>query len=155
VSTTREEVLNAILASVQAMVFSTPIAGQTTWLTTGRRLRLWSDVPGDSQPAAYVVEHEEHDEYRNLGVNRRRLNPRIWCYARTDDPSIVGGSIINDWLEAFDQMFGMKSATNFSTGGNTLGDLVYFCRLEGRVFKDPGDIDNQALLIVPLVVEMP
>jgi hypothetical protein len=28
-------------------------------------------------------------------------------------------------------------------------------RIEGKVFKDPGDIDNQAMLIVPLVVEMP
>lgn len=151
----REDVLNGILASVQNMSFETLINGKNTWSTTSRRLKLWGDVPADAQPAAYVVEHEEHDEYRNLGVLRRRLSARVWCYARTDDPNTVGGSLINTMLESFETQFAMTSADNYSTGANTLGGLVYFCRMEGRVFKDPGDIDNQLLLIVPLVVEMP
>lgn len=152
---TRETVLGAILAQVQAMTFSPAVSGTTAWVTTSRRLKLWGDVPAEAQPAAYVVEHEEHDEYRNLNVLRRRLNARVWCYARTDDPNIVGGTLLNTMLEAFDAKFGMTSADSFATGGNTLGGLVYFCRMEGRVLKDPGDIDNQALLIIPLVVEMP
>jgi hypothetical protein len=152
---TREQVLNAIFSEIQSMTFGSPINTQTTWLTTGRRLKLWGDVQGDSQPAAFLVEHEEHDEYRNLGLDRRRLNARVWCYARTDDPTIVGGTLLNTMLEAFDAKFGMEGVNDWSRNANTLGGLVYFCRLEGRVFKDPGDIDNQAVLIVPLIVELP
>jgi len=151
----REDLLNAILTRIQLMSFDQPINGQITWVTTSRRLRLWSDVPSDSQPAAFLVEHEEHDEWRNLGAERRRLNPRIWCYFRTDDPTIWGGSLINVMLEAFEAQFGMSVQQNFSTGQVTLDGQAYFVRIEGRVFKDPGDIDNQGLLIVPLVVEMP
>ena len=152
---TREILLNAILVKIQAMTFSSTINGQTSWQTTGRRLRLWNAVPPEEQPAAFLVEHEEHDEWRGLGTERRRLNPRVWCYARTDDPSIIGGTYINTMLEAFEAQFGMSAQDNFSTGQVTLFGQAYFVRIEGRVFKDPGDIDSQALLIVPLICEMP
>ena len=33
--------------------------------------------------------------------------------------------------------------------------LVYWCRIEGKTFKDPGDLDNQTMMIVRLKVEMP
>lgn len=152
---TREDVMEAIFVQIQNMVFTLPLGGQVSWITTSRRLKLWADVPAELQPAVFLVEHEEHDEYRNLGLDRRRLNPRIWCYARTDDPSIVGGTLLNTMLEAFEGQFAQGGVGDFSRNANTLGGLVYFCRLEGRVLKDPGDIDNQALLMVPLVVEMP
>ena len=58
-----------------------------------------------------------------------------------------------EMLEAFEAAF--IKPDNFSTNCNTLGGLVYWVRIEGKIFKDPGDIDSQTLLIVPLVVEMP
>lgn len=152
---TREAVLNAIAFRIQQMTFGVAINGVTTWLTVSRRLQLWTDVDPKQQPAAFLVEHDETDQYRGLGLDRRRLNPKVWCYARTDNPNDIGGSFLNTMLDAFDATFGPSSMDNFSTGSNTLGGLVYLCRFEGRVFKDPGDIDNQALLIVPLLVEMP
>lgn len=150
---TREQVYSAVLSRVATMTFGAPINGQTTWLQTSRRLQLWNVV--DPQPAAFLVAHEEHDEYRGLGLDRRRLNLRVWCHARTDNPTDVGSVYLNTMLDAFDQTFGPSSQDDFSRGSNTLGGLVYFCRMEGRVFLDPGDIDGQALMIVPLLVEMP
>ncbi len=152
---TREQLLNTILVKIKSMTFGSLINGQNTWISVSRRLKLWSDVPASEQPAAFLVEHEEHDDWRNLGALRRRLAPRVWCYAKTDDPSVVGGTYINTMLEAFDATFGMSAQDNFSTGQVSLSGATYFVRVEGRVFKDPGDIDGQALLIVPLVVEMP
>ncbi len=152
---TREQVLNALFTQLQNMVFSQLINGQATWVTTSRRLKLWGDVPADQQPAAFLVEHEEEDAYRNLGVLRRRLQARVFCYSRTDDLSSIGGTDLNVILEAFEKVgFAMYSGEP-SHGMNTLGGLVYWVRVEGRVFKDPGDLDGQALLIVPLSVEMP
>jgi len=37
----------------------------------------------------------------------------------------------------------------------TLGGLVYHCRIEGRIVKDPGDLDGQGLAIVPLKILAP
>lgn len=151
----REAVLEAIKVKIQGMVFYAPINGSVSFNTVSRRLRLWGDVPGETQPAAFLVEHEEQDEWRGLGLDRRRLACRVWCYARTDDPETIGGSYLNIMLDAFDDTFGMSAQDNFATGQLTLGGLVYWCRMGGKIFKDPGDIDNQALMIVNIEVEMP
>ena len=149
---TRNQVMTAILNLVQGMTFAAPINGATTWNTISDRLRLWGDVPTDQQPAAFLVTHRETDDYRGLGLLRRRLDLGIWCYCRSDsDP---GGPMLDTMMEAFEGAF-IGHIDDPSRNLNTLGGLVYFCHLEGRVFKDPGDIDSQTLLIVPLVVEMP
>ena|ERR1041385_3237304 len=149
--TTRNQVMTALLNVIQSMTFSTPINGATTWNTVSNRLRLWGDVSVDQQPAAFLVTHRETDEYRGLGLLRRRLDLGIWCYSRSDsDP---GGPQLDTMMEAFEAAF--IKPDNFSTNENTLGGLVYWVRIEGRIFKDPGDIDNQTMMIVPITVEMP
>jgi hypothetical protein len=55
-------------------------------------------------------------------------------------------------LEAFDV------ALAFDKPGTlllTFGGLAYYGRIEGTVFQVPGDIDNQTMMVVPVVVEMP
>lgn len=148
---TRNEVMTAILNVIQSMTFSTAINGSITWNTVSNVLRLWGDVSPDQQPAAFLVTHKELDEYRGLGLVRRRLELGIWCYSRSD--SFPGSIQLDTMMEAFESAFNVVD--DFSTGCNTLGGLVYWCRIEGRVFKDPGDLDKQTLLIVPLIVEMP
>ena len=148
---TRNQVMGAILNLINTMAFTTPINGALTWNTVSNRLRLWGDVSADQQPAAFLVTHRETDEYRGLGLLRRRLDLGIWCYCRSD--SSPGAPMLDTMMEAFEGVFNVVDDP--SRNANTLGGLVYWCRIEGRVFKDPGDLDNQTMLIVPLVVEMP
>lgn len=151
-SATREQVMAAVLALIQSMTFSAPINGVSTWATTSIRLRLWGDVPPEQQPAAFLVTHREVDEYRGLGLLRRRLELGAWCYCLASDAE-PGQTSLDVMMQAFEAAF--IQPDNFSTNSLTLGDLVYWCRIEGRVIKVPGDIDNQAMLVVPIVVEMP
>lgn len=148
---TRNQVMTKVLSIIQGMTFAIPITGATTWKTVSNRLRLWGDVSPDQQPYACLVTHNETDEYRGLGLLRRRLNLGVWCYTRSD--SSPGGPQLDTLLEAFEAAFNVADDPSHNT--NTLGGLVYWCRIEGRVFKDPGDLDNQTMLIVPICVEMP
>jgi hypothetical protein len=148
---TRNLVMGTILGLIQQMTFSSAINGATTWRTVSNKLRLWGDVSPDQQPAAFLVTHRETDEYRGLGLLRRRLELGVWCYTRSD--SAIGSEDLDTIMEAFESTFNIVD--NPSTGCNTLGNLVYWLRIEGKVFKDPGDIDSQTLLIVPMIVEMP
>lgn len=159
-STTRAQVITSILNIISTMTFSSTINGATTWRTgpadptnpsVQAKLRLWADVSADTQPAAFLVTHRETDEYRGLGLLRRRLELGVWCYSRTD--SSPGATQLDTMMQAFEAAF--IKPDDFSTNCNTLGGLVYWIRIEGKVFKDPGDIDAQAFMIVPLVVEMP
>jgi hypothetical protein len=38
---------------------------------------------------------------------------------------------------------------------NTLGGLVHHCFISGRIFKDPGDIDDQGMIVIPIKVLVP
>lgn len=149
-ATTRNDVMAAILNIMQGMTFATPINGSTTWKTVSNRLRLWGDVSSDQQPYAALVTHKETDEYRGLGLLRRRLDLGIWIYIRSD--SSPGAPQLDTIMDALEAAFNVPD--DFSTNCNTLGGLVYWCRIEGKIFKDPGDLDNQAMMIVPLVVEL-
>jgi hypothetical protein len=145
--------MDKILTTIQTMTFATPINGQSSWQSVNKKLKLWADVPPDQQPAAFLVTHKEIDDYVGLGLSRRRLELMIMCYSRSDNS--IGQDDLDIMMDSFETSFGQNAVDNFSTNQNTLGGLVYWCRIEGKVFKDPGDIDNQTLLFIPLVVEMP
>lgn len=142
----------SVLAIVQSMAFATPINGATAWRTTGSRLKLWGDVDPSIQPAAYVVEHAEEYAQRGLGLPRRRQLFKIVCYSRTDASDANGGVDLDTMLEAFDTYFAPDNAGSASL---TLNGATIWTRIEGRIFKDPGDIDNQTMLVVPIVAEIP
>lgn len=148
---TRDNVMDKILGLIRGMTFANEINGQTAWKTVDNRLKLFNSVDASLQPAAYLVTHRETDEYRSLGLLRRRLDLGIWCYARSDNSP--GAPALDTMMEAFEATF--CTPDSVKSGQFTLGGMVYWCRIEGKVFKDPGDIDNQAMLVVPLVVEMP
>jgi hypothetical protein len=151
VATNRGQVMTALATVLSSMTFPAAINGSTTWRTFEQRLRLWGDVPVEQQPYMALVTHLEMDEYRNLGLLRRRLDLRAWCYSRTDG-GVIGQVDLDVMMQGFETAL---QPDDPSRNTFTLGGLVYWCRIEGRVFKDPGDIDNQALLLVPIVVEWP
>lgn len=152
-SATRESIAASIAALVFGATFSSQVNGALTWVTTSRRLKLWGDVDRSRQPACYLVEHDEEEAWSGRGqLQRRHLKLSAWCYASTENPDTVGGQYINYMLEAIENSLAPDDPTQ---GVLTLGGQVNWCRISGRTFKDPGDIDNQALLIVPILVLWP
>jgi hypothetical protein len=57
-------------------------------------------------------------------------------------------------MDAFDNVF-VISGGDVILGRNTLGGTVYNCRIDGKILKDPGDLDGDALLIVPVKLVLP
>jgi hypothetical protein len=66
----------------------------------------------------------------------------------------VGAALLNNVMDAFDAAFAL-SGSDLLVGRNTLGGMVYNCRIDGKALKDPGDIDGDALLIVPIKLILP
>jgi len=159
--TTRSQVTQALLGILQPITFpALANGGATTWVTgptdpnnslLPRKLRLFSDVPKDQQPACFMAMHREFPDYRNLGVFRSRLEYLVYVYIDASESSAAED--LDNILEAILKPF--LTPDNFSSGQLTLNGLVYWARVEGRILKDPGDIDKQALLLVPIIVEMP
>jgi sirohydrochlorin ferrochelatase len=151
---TREDVLNALVTKLQGMTFAAPINGKTTWVgTVGRRIKLWGNVPPDRRPAAFLVERGERDERRHLGTPPlRTLTPRLVAYTSVKDQTQIGGTHLNLILESLEAAL---TPDNWGRGTLTLAGESYFVRIEGEIFKDAGDLDGDAMLVVPIAIQMP
>ncbi len=152
----RIEIKNALLARLQTAQFSTPINGLSTWGVTSRRLKLWNDVDSSVQPALYLLQHREALVNSGQGTpNRQYLLMGAWCYARTDSDSIIGDDLLDIMTEAIEPTL---QADDPQTNNLTLGGLCTWCRLDrdsNQVIRDPGDIDGQALLVLPIQILFP
>jgi hypothetical protein len=145
----REAILEALCALVAKAQFATPINGCDTWALLSRRLKLWSDVAGADQPALFVTDHGETVAYGPGSVpGKTVLNVDLFVYiAAGKDPDCVPARDLNVALDALE---GCLAAS--PTGRQTLGGLASYCRIEGRIVKDPGDLDGQGLALVPVKI---
>jgi hypothetical protein len=120
-----------------------------------RRLKLWSDVPAASRPACFLFEGgQDTYSWSESALPKRSIEVRLFVYLNAKDPSAVGASLANTVMDALDSAFGLRGS-DVILGRNTLGGTVYSCRIDGKILKDPGDLDGDVLLILPVKLVLP
>lgn len=132
------------------------VAGAYAWkFGPARRLKLWSDVPAMSRPACFLYEGgQETYSWSESAAPKRVIEVRLFIYLNAKDPAIAGAALLNDVLDGLDGAFAL-SGPDLAIGRNTLGGVVHHCRIDGKALKDPGDLDGDALLIVPVKLILP
>lgn len=146
---TREQVIQALQARLETVRFSQPVSGATTWKSVSRKLKLFSDVPPQQRPALFITDHHESSVNRSENtpqLSTMSLNLFIYTNAKAATIPAVDLNVI---LEALDAVLEPTPAEN---GKQTLGGLVSHCRTEGETLKDPGDIDGDGFLWVPIKI---
>ena len=149
----REAIMEALVARLAQAQFATPINGCDSWALLSRRLKLWSDVASADQPALFVTEHGENLNYAAEALPAKRtLNIDLFVYVTAGkDPDAIPARDLNIALDALAGCL----APDPAIGRQTLGGLVTHCRIEGRIVKDPGDLDGQGLVLVPVKILAP
>ena len=153
----RAAIKNALLARVTNLTFSSPINGYSTWATApSRRLKLIDRVDASKQPALFMVQHRETYRVEGAGrLARRYLDMGLWCYAPTTDESVIGDDLLDIMESAIE---GALAPDDNARNELTLGGLVYWCRIrrdDNLFIRDPGDVDGQALLVLPVQILIP
>ncbi|MHB8885812.1 MAG: hypothetical protein ACYC5H_12195 [Methylovirgula sp.] len=146
-ATTRDAALSA-LANLVASAYA--------W-TTGpsRKLKLWTDVPAASRPACFLFEGGlESYAWSEGAIPKRVIEAKIFAYLNARDHAVLGATLLDDVMDALDAAFAPRGA-DVALGRNTLSEQVYSCRIDGKVLKDPGDLDGDALLVVPVKLVLP
>ena len=138
---TREDIATALLALLTAA---------SAFPTTGRRLVMWNQVA--EQPALFLRNAgEHHDRTASRMPGRITLDFEVWLYSRGGaDPDIAPATALNGLLDA------VEAALNpFPLEAQTLGGLVTHCWIDGSTDYHPGDLDGQAIAVVPVKVLVP
>jgi hypothetical protein len=143
--------LSPLTMSLPATTSGSNVACTAGVVTTSRRLQFAANVA--SQPALFLRETEEELEYRNIILQLQTLRAEVWIYARAgEDPNVTAGTVLNNLL---DSIQAAMAPDDPSTGRFTLGGLVEWCRLEGHVDKEPGDLDGQAMAVAEILITVP
>lgn len=150
---TREPIYQALFAAGQAITWADPLSGaSTTWSTSARRIRTPDQIGADEQPALLQAESDEVVSQATRMPSKRILTAAWVIYLKPYEAPQPTGPLLNAVLDAVETAFAPDSAIADTF---TLGGLVTHCWIDGTIFKDPGDVDGQAMLIVPIRILVP
>jgi hypothetical protein len=138
----RGTVMTAMFTALQAVA---------SFQTTGRRIVLPRNMSDVAKPAMFMIEDDEDYSY-NGTLQKVTLKADAWIYTASGlDPNATPSTELDTILDALDAALKPPGNEPFFT----LGGLVYYARIEGRVFKDPGDLTGLGLAIVPIAILAP
>jgi hypothetical protein len=144
----RATVMNAFVNLFQ--VGGGPIA---PFVSVSRRLEHWDDVTPSDQPALYVIKHSEDVVRRKENLpSVTTFKITLMIYIRTgDDQTSVPAETVDTILDAIDTAL----TPDIMTNRLTLGGLVSHAFISGEIRIEPGDIDGQGIIIVPVDIMVP
>jgi hypothetical protein len=146
--------LSPLTLSLPPTANAAAVPMSTGFLTTGRRLKFARDVT--SQPALFLRGADEDLDYVETILQAQTIDGEIVIYSKAgEDPNAVPEIALNNLMDAVQSAFAPDIRGSGGTGRFTLGGLVHWCRLEGRVIKDSGDISGQAAAIMPVRITVP
>jgi hypothetical protein len=136
----RETIMQALFALV---------SGSASFVTASRRLQLWGSLSAAEKPA--IFQYERDDNYRN-GNNYLpivEMNVDLYIYTAPGmDSGVTPISVLNPLIDAIDAAL----APNRVTRRQTLGGLVSHCYIDGKIMKDPGDLDGDGIAVIPVKI---
>jgi hypothetical protein len=140
----REQVYTAFFNHIQAD------AGITSRMKTfTRRLKLWTTVAKEDQPALYMEHAGESTSVIRGLPSAHVLDVNLWVYVGTDENET--GPILNPILDAIDASLAPTDAGN-GQNTQTLGGLVHHCWIEGQTQIFEGNLGDEAVAIVPVKI---
>lgn len=124
------------------------------FITSSRKVRLFSDVSPAAQPACYQAEWGD-DEAQVSGMPYKTILGANWIIYQ--HPGDAVGAIVNNLIldGVRRSLAPLPADVGFQDRRNTLGGLVWHCFISGRIFKDPGDLDGQGMMVVPIKLLIP
>lgn len=156
----REEIFEALFAHTADIQWNVGSSNAPIWeifKIRTRRIRLFSDVPDKEQPWLGQSEHGETASQVSRMPYKFVLQAQWIVYHVTGkQPKSTPTIKNNQILDALQAAIAPKvTDPGYPDERNTLGGLVYHCYFDGDIFKDPGDIDDQAMLVIPIKILVP
>ncbi len=153
----REAIFSALFARVSAATITVNGGSAPAFITASRRIKLWTDVQPSQQPALFQTEHSEMVAPKPRGLPQKiTLEAMLYIYSASGTNSgDVPATTVNNLIDAVSNTLQPQTPQEIGQNVCTLGGLAAHCWIEGRIFKDPGDLDGQALAMIPVKILIP
>jgi hypothetical protein len=126
----------------------------TSFVTRERKVRLFSDVSHAEKPYLAQAEHNETSGQTSNTPYKRVMRADWLGYFPSKE--IIGSIELNLLLDAITTALAPKvEDPGYFDSRNTLLGRCYHCFIDGEIFKDPGDIDGEAMFLVPIKILVP
>jgi hypothetical protein len=152
---TRQQVFDTLFAYLK----NCPSPAGVPWKTFSQALAQWDNVPAADQPAMFLRRGAQIAEQKHaFGVTKWVFKANVWVYFRTENWSTqyrYPDQLTDQFLDGFEQLFQIQTQpAPFTLSNNNLLGIVKNVWIDGMLFSDPGLVDNQAVIVIPLSIEL-
>jgi hypothetical protein len=139
-TTDYEAVMAALLSRISSAVPS--------FITVGRRVKHWTQVP--DQPALFLRRVGMLDNH-NGSMPTMTMECELWIYCNAgENPDVIPDAVLTGLEREVRAALAPDDQNRFTIGG-----LVYWCRIEGKSDISPGDQGPQAIARIPIRITLP
>ena len=110
---------------------------------------MWTDVPAQDQPAAFLAYSGENVVPRRGLPSEHQIEFKIYLYVRTDEPGAIPQQLLNVILDSIDAAFSPDAGQAALTLGVSGVSRIW---VEGEIVTCEGTLGEQAAAIIPLKV---
>lgn len=141
----REDISVALFTLIQGASYPNEIALFT------RKYISTADLGGGQLPTICVLVKNEHATMKGHGIPAQwKLEAEIFIFVNTGQPSTEPETVLNNILDAIETA--LTPLTPFPNNRQTLSGLVYDCRINGTIERDPGFISGVGAAAVPIEI---
>jgi hypothetical protein len=127
------------------------VAGAVQFVTTGRKLRHWSDVTVAEQPALFMRQKLEVATVATLGAPTVwKLVVEFYVYAHASDPYVAPTTVLNPLIDAVQSALAATPVTGVQDLG--LPKTVQHAYIAGKIEITEGVLRDQAVAVIPVEI---
>lgn len=152
----RKQISDAVFGVFKSVNLSTVPnigAGVTTWKSASKDVDIWTNIDAFDQPYCGLICPEDvGDDPQAFGLTKwvRRYYGLI--YFRRDATPLPEGSYFQDTIDGVLDAIDAAFAAPIKGEANTLGGIVADCMIQGTIYVDPGTLDQQCAIVIPISV---
>lgn len=129
-----------------------PSPTQVPYKTFTQRMQIWDAVPPGDQPCLILERGPQFaEQVHAYGVTKWKWKVLVWIYYQVggfQTANTYPDMLTDQFLDGLEQLFlppGLNSKF-------TLGGLVQNCWIDGMIACEPGLVDGQGLIVVPVSI---
>lgn len=135
--------------AIFAALFAKAAAASADFRTTSRTMRPWTEVDAAEQPALFQAEGKQSAEAKAGQPTKWIFRAELALYVHRAtcgqaDVVVALNMLVDAIVAALDR--------EAATGKQTLGVLVYECRISGDIETDEGRLGDQAVALIPIEI---